>query len=79
MPQYEYKCQECGWEEHRIQPVNADYPECCGRTMDKKITCPALVKMKGEGGFPARRKWIQDWTPESKPFGSIGSLHGQRY
>ena len=49
-------------------------PVCgCGGELIKLPSAPALVKVKGEGGFPARRKFVKgtaaysgsakEWSP----------------
>ena len=62
-----------------LQRIGDASPICCGEKMGKKPTCPSMIKIKGEGGFPSRRKWLKDWTPASLRFGSTGSLHGAKY
>lgn len=79
MPVYDYCCNRCGAEVEELQQVGDASPICCGKEMGKKPTCPAMIKMRGEGGFPSRRKWLKDWTANSPPFGRIGSLHGEKY
>lgn len=78
MPLYEYKC-ECGAKIERIQPVNGIPPLCprCDRIMSKQVSPIAMIRIKGQG-LPARRQWMDNWTPGSPPF-STGSLHGARY
>jgi len=64
MPIYEYRC-ECGYEVTELQVIGDEAPRCpqCGETMLKKLTFPAMVKIKGEGGFPSRRKEFKDTAP----------------
>lgn len=66
MPIYIYKCDKCVLEIEKIQGINDNAPNCpkCGVSMTRKITCPAIYKVGGS----ARRKWCQNWTPDSKPF-----------
>ena len=79
MPLYDYLCSRCGAEAEMLQQIGDAPPICCGEGMGKRPTYPAMTKIKGEGGFPSRRKWLSDWTPESPKFGSTGSLHGEKY
>jgi putative FmdB family regulatory protein len=78
MPVYEYWCQ-CGKEIERIQPWNPECPECpdCHKPMNRKAGSVASFRIKGLG-YNSRRKWMDNWTPESPAF-STGSLHGEKY
>ena len=60
MPLYEYQCDICGSEVEKIKNPSDDAPVCCGQPMGKRMSAIAMVKWKGEGGFPARRKDISD-------------------
>ncbi len=60
MPVYCYKCVVCGSEKETIQGLSGESPVCCGESMDKLPTFPAMVKWKGEGGYPSRRKEFAD-------------------
>lgn len=79
MPNYEFKCDNCGSELEEVQPMNGIPPSCpeCGVVMRKKISSPSMIRIKGRG-YPSRRKWMENWTPDSSKF-STGSLHGERY
>jgi len=35
----------------------------CGKMMVRKPTFPAMVKIKGEGGYPSRRKQVKGTAP----------------
>ena len=79
MALYDFVCDACGVEIERIVPsttVNIACPKC-GSEMRRKIALPALIRIKGQG-YPSRKKWMDNWTPQSEPF-STGSLHGERY
>lgn len=65
MPIYDYKCSECGSEREVLQHSMADV-ECCGIPMDRIIS-PAMIKIKGEGGYPSRRKQIRNTTYRKHP------------
>lgn len=75
MPIYEYKCNECGVSGEVIQPIGAPPHTCpnCGIDMERIISCPAILE-KGK----ARRKWAENWTPDSPKF-HTGSLRGEKY
>jgi len=65
MPIYEYKCSECGRETEVLQ-YGDKVVECCGIPMGKKLF-PSMIKIKGEGGYPSRRKQIQNTTYRNHP------------
>ena len=77
MPLYVFQCRACKGIKETVLPIGAEAPSCCGLPMGKRPTAPALIHIKGEG-LPARKKWMDEWSPESPPF-STGSLHGARY
>ena len=77
MPLYIYHCEVCGEKKEAIRGINGLGPICCNQEMAKVPTAASLVKIDGLG-FPSRRKWMDNWTPDSKPF-STGSKHGERY
>ena len=64
MPIYAYKC-ECGLEIEKVQKIGENATLCpeCGAPMKKMPTFPAMVKMKGEGGYPSRRKFVKGSAP----------------
>ena len=76
MPIYDYYCEGCErtLEVIEITPKN---PQCCGSPMNKKIGLPVIIRIDGQG-YPSRRKWMDNWTPDSPPF-QIGSIHGEKY
>lgn len=65
MPIYEYECDRCLFLVEKIQPVEGEAPNCpnCGTVMKKKVTYPAMVKVKGSGGYPSRRKMVKGTAP----------------
>lgn len=65
MPIYEYRCSKCKTEVETVQQIGASPPICCGEGMEKTPTFPAMVKMKGEGGYPSRRKWAKGTAPNT--------------
>jgi len=67
MPLYEYACDKCGFIKEVLLPEwRRSYP-CpkCGRKMRKIPSYPAMVKIKGSGGYPSRRKMIKGTAPYS--------------
>lgn len=63
MPLYDYHCPLCGSETSVVQPYTAPNPSCCGYPMAKYPSAPAMVKIKGEGGYPSRRKFVKGSAP----------------
>ena len=59
MPLYDYECDICGV----VREVLGKAPLCCGEEMRKLPSYPAMVKIKGSGGYPSRRKMISDTAP----------------
>jgi len=67
MPVYDYKCSRCGAEIEAVQQMGNRPPVCCGEEMDRKYTSPPMIKMKGEGGYPSRRKQVFNTTVRKHP------------
>ncbi len=76
MPIYEYRCNGCGAESEKRQELDSALPLCCGKEMEKLVSCPMDLPTGTERS--ARRRWARDWTPDSVGI-STGSLHGARY
>jgi len=64
MPIYEFRCNICGNETTVIKSIN-DVPECCDTPMRRLPSFPVMVKIKGEGGYPSRRKFIKGSAPNT--------------
>lgn len=64
MPIYELRC-VCGQETEVILGMNETPANCqsCGAAMVKQPTFPAMVRIKGEGGYPSRRKYFRGTAP----------------
>jgi len=77
VPIYQYRCEGCGKTIDLVQLGNSKSPICCSIPMRRLFSPPALIKIKGQP-LPARRKWMDNWTPDSPKF-STGSYHGARY
>ena len=60
MPIFEYRCDEC---QENIEIVNGGIPSCCNIPMRKLLSFPVMVKIKGEGGYPSRRKLVKGTAP----------------
>ena len=55
-PIYLYQCQgDCKGIMEKFQWNSEDVPLCCGLSMKKLPTAQAMIKMKGEGGYPSLR------------------------
>ena len=65
MPIYVYRCDKCVLELEKVQGINEEAALCpnCGNTMARLPTFPAMVKIKGEGGYPSRRKFVKGSAP----------------
>lgn len=57
MPLFDYQCNKCQIVEE-ILIRNDETPSCpvCGGEMRKLPSYPAMVKIKGSGGYPSRVK-----------------------
>ncbi len=68
MPIYEYICPDCGYETEVIQ-YGMEVKDCvsCGIPMERRFTSPAMIKIKGAGGYPSRRKQIRNTTSRIHP------------
>ena len=69
MPLYDYRCSVCGYEAEVFQHNMTDIKSCivCETPMDRVPSFPAMVKIKGEGGYPSRRKQIRNTTYRKHP------------
>ena len=63
MPIYEFHCEKCHKEMDLVQSFNAETPMCCGVQMVRTPSFPAMVKIKGSGGYPSRRKFVGGSAP----------------
>ena len=61
MPLFDLKCDICGnVKEDAIVWMGTEPADCCGTPMRKLPSMYGMVKWKGEGGYPSRRKEFQD-------------------
>ena len=67
-PLYDFCC-DCGYREERLVGLYEPNPICpnCGKELIKKIGSNIMVMMKGEGGYPARRKQVFNTTYRKHP------------
>ncbi|KKL57120.1 hypothetical protein LCGC14_2238610, partial [marine sediment metagenome] len=70
MPIYLYRCETCKTEIERISPIGVGAPICHGEVMLKMLTFPVMIKMKGEGGYPSRRKQWRGIAPNTLGYNS---------
>ncbi len=68
MPLYDLYC-DCGHEREKLLGMFESIPLCpeCGSMMSRAIGKNIMVKMKGEGGYPSRRKQIFNTTMRKHP------------
>jgi len=61
VPIFEYRC-ECGYEAMEVQMIGEESPKCekCGGDMIKKVSSPAIIRFKGDGGYPVRSKGYKE-------------------
>ncbi len=50
MPIYRYKCVKCGNVKDLLLDLSAEAPACCDKSMERQLTSPSLITIKGEGG-----------------------------
>ena len=67
MPLYTYRCPDCGYETDVLQTYLAEVVCKCGVSMERKFPSNIMIKMKGEGGYPSRRKQIFNTTNRIHP------------
>ena len=69
MPNYEYVCDSCGFSLEKLQVLGGEPVSChnCEKEMRRKVSGSVMVKMKGEGGYPSRRKQVFNTTMRNHP------------
>jgi len=79
MPLYDFRCETCGEVEEVLLSKLTNILTCrrCGNMSIRKVSSPAVIKVKGSWNSP-RGRWARDWTPSSPRF-HTGSLHGEKY
>ena len=73
MPIYDYLC-SCGCVTTEIQKIGSNAPRCekCGGVMRRRYSPIAMVKWKGEGGFPSLRKAHKETATYTSDYGEYG-------
>jgi len=69
MPLYDMTC-KCGYLEERLLAMGqTDDVPCprCGTIMTIRYAAPPMVKMKGEGGYPSRKRQVFNTTKRDHP------------
>ncbi len=68
MPLYDLYC-DCGYETEELLEMFENNPICpkCSSIMRRAVGSNIMVKVKGEGGYPSRRKQIFNTTMRKHP------------
>lgn len=67
MPLYDVICPKCDHEGEVISYGGKIECPVCGNPMLKRPGANVMVKMKGEGGYPSRRRQIFNTTKNNHP------------
>jgi hypothetical protein len=67
MPLYTFHCTKCNTEDERIWYPYQSQPVCCEVPMVRLFPGNQMVKMKGEGGYPSRRRQLFNTTQRNHP------------
>ena len=69
MPLYDFMCIGCHARLEVLRGMQEEYPSCpeCGGEMAKMFSSPPMIYMKGEGGYPSRRRQIFNTTNRIHP------------
>jgi len=62
MPLYDYLCDICG-QTREVLIMHGETPLCCDTVMRRLPSSLAMVKMKGEGGYPSRQHQLKGTAP----------------
>lgn len=67
MPLYDFMCDNCNLIKEVLLPTAKGGFRCpiCSTKMRKLPPFPAMVKVKGSGGYPSRRKMVKGTAPFS--------------
>ncbi len=69
MPIYEYQCEKCDVEFERLQRADDEFPSCplCGGSVDKLISSPGALVVKGDSAYPAGGTCCGEANPCESP------------
>ena len=68
MPLYDFRCSNCGNETEVLRRNATEVVSCeCGTPMEHRFSAPPMIKIKGEGGYPSRRKQVGNTTFRNHP------------
>ena len=67
MPIYNYECDNCQKAVESFHGISESPPLCCGSEMRKIFDSHFMVKVKGEGGYPSRRRQVFNTTSRKHP------------
>ena len=79
MAMFDFRCPSCNSvEEVLVREIKPRPCEKCGADMFRIFSGFPMIHIRGMG-LPARRKWMDNWTPESASFQDKVSVHGAPY
>jgi putative FmdB family regulatory protein len=69
MPLYDLTCDYCGYEIEKLMGMKEPMPLCptCKNGMRIQYSAPPMVKYKGEGGYPSRKRQVFNTTSRNHP------------
>jgi predicted nucleic acid-binding Zn ribbon protein len=62
MPLFDYHCNICS-RTREVLIMHGEVPQCCNASMRRLPSSLAMVKMKGEGGYPSRQHQFKGTAP----------------
>lgn len=78
-PIYLFECETCEKKVEKILSIGSDSPICHGGGMRQVPTFPVMVKWKGEGGYPSRRKQWRGIAPNTAGYDSTRDPESEFY
>ena len=76
MPLFDYHCDICG-RTREVLIMHGEVPQCCNTTMRRLPSSIAMVKMKGEGGYPSRQHQMKGTAPYTTGTGLKTKVDGE--
>ena len=67
MPLYALKCPSCGCQSEVLQSRDEEVICNCGSKMERIYSNPPMIIIRGEGGYPSRRKQFRNTTSRNHP------------